>query len=339
MGCKPRVTLRVQPSPANGIESSEMRLLGLVPLALVPMAFARSEPLSSQGVLDDPALAHFYNLEFDQALAGFRAAAAKSPNSADLQNHIAQTVLYREMYRAGMLQTQLLGSSNLFLKTPKLTMDETAQQEFTGAIQRAMELEKSGLGEDRDDAATLYSAGVTYSLQGQYNFTRKAYVDAIRDMCRARKLHARATRAAPDFVDARLTLGVYDYVVGSLPFGLKVLGFLGGFQGNRTRGIATIQRVANDGNINRIDASILLAAIYRREHRSADAVCVFRPLIAQLPRNYLLRLELAETYADLGDRSMALQVVDQVEQLWRASAPGYEKLNAELLRKVRDQIS
>ena len=121
-------------------------------------------------------------------------------------------------------------------------------------------------------------------------------------------------------------------LIGSMRFGWKMLGFLGGFEGNRARGIATIKRVAGEGNINRIDAAIVLAAIYRREHRAADALCILKPLIPLLPRNYLLRLELAGMYADEGDRAAALGVMDQVERLWHAQAPGYEMVNAELLR-------
>ncbi len=124
-------------------------------------------------------------------------------------------------------------------------------------------------------------------------------------------------------------------MIGSLRFGWKMLGFLGGFEGNRARSIATINRVAGEGNINRTDAAIVLATIYRREHRPADAICILKPLIPLLPRNYLLRLELAGMYADQGDRAAALDVLDQVERSWHARAPGYEMLNAELLRMVR----
>ena len=267
------------------------------------------------------------------------AAAAKDPNSPDVQNHIAQTILYREMFRAGMLQTQMLGSSNSFLKTPKLKMSPAAQRQFSKAIQRAMELERSRLDKSPNDTAALYALGVSHGLLGQYDFVvRKAYLDVLHDITRARKCHARLTRLDPDWVDAELTQGVYDYVIGSLRLGWKVLGFLGGLEGNQARGIAAINRVAKQGNLNRIDATIVLATIYRREHRSADAICVLKPLIPLLPRNYLLRLELAGMYADLGDRNAALDAVDQVERLWRAHAPGYETLNADLLRKVREQI-
>jgi len=294
---------------------------------------------SAWNVLGDPAFDHFYNLEYDQALAGFIAAAATHPESAAIENHIAQTILYREMFRAGMLQTEMLSSSNSFLKTPKLKMSAADEGQFTDSIHRAMELARSRLADDPNDATALYALGVGYSLLGQYNFlVRKAYLDALRDMTHARRFHDRATHIDTSMVDAQLTQGVYDYVVGSLHFGWKMIGFMAGFQGNRERGIVTIQRVAGEGNINQIDAAIVLTTIYRRERRSADAIAVLKPLIPLLPRNYLLRLELAGMYGDQGDRAAALRVLEQVERLWHAHAPGYEMLSPDLLRFVREHV-
>jgi tetratricopeptide (TPR) repeat protein len=314
-----------------------MRALVLIPLAvLVPATFAGGGNLPTPNVLDDASFDHFYNLEYDQALAGFLARAAKAPASADVENHIAQTILFREMFRAGMLQSQMLTTSNSFLKMPRIEMSSADQQQFTEAIGRAMELAQSRLHDDPDDPDALYALGVSYGLRGNYNFAvRKAYLDALHDMGCARKFHNRVTRIDPAMVDAQLTQGVYDYVVGSLSLGWKMVGMLGGFQGSRARGIDQLRRVASEGCINRVDATIFLAAIYRREHRSAEAVSVLKPLIPLLPRNYLLRLELAEMYSDLADRDSAREVLDQVEQLRRAHTPGYETLSADLVRQVR----
>lgn len=306
---------------------------------LIPLVFARAGDLPSQNVLEDPAFLHFYNLEYDQALACFLADAVQAPESVDVQNHIAQTVLYRAMFRQGMLQSDMLTSSNSFLKTPKLDMSAADRQQFTDSINRATELAQSRLEENPDDARVLYALGVSYGLRGNYDFVvRKAYLDALHDIGCARKFHNRLTRIDPAMVDAQLTQGVYDYVVGSLPFGWKMLGLVGGLQGNRGRGIAMLNRVASQGSTNRIDATIILAAIYRREHRSREAISVLKPLIAALPRNYLLRLELAEMYGDLSEQGAALAVLDQVEQLRKARAPGYETVSADLLRKVRERI-
>jgi hypothetical protein len=68
--------------------------------------------------------------------------------------------------------------------------------------------------------------------------------------------------------------------VGSLPFAYKLLGFLVGFRGDKETGIRTLRLVAQKGHFNRVDAEVLLAAIYRRERRAKDAL----PLLADLIR-------------------------------------------------------
>ncbi len=308
-------------------------------IVLIPLVFAQGGHLSEQSVLDDASFDHFYNLEYDQALAGFEADARKAPESADARNHIAQTILFREMFRAGMLQSQMLASDNSFLKMPKIAMSAANCEQFTDAIEHAMELARSRLNGNPNDAAALYSLGVSYGLRGNYNFVvRKAYLDALRDMGSARKFHNQATRIDPSMLDAQLTQGVYEYVVGSLSFGWRMLAMVGGVQGNRARGIAILNRVASEGNTNRIDATIFLAAIYRREHRLRDAICVLKPLIPLLPRNYLLRLELAQMYGDVADYGAAVDVLDELERLRRAHASGYEMLSGDLLRQVRERI-
>jgi tetratricopeptide (TPR) repeat protein len=308
-----------------------------VSLTLIPLVFAGAGQLPPENVLDDPAFDHFYNLEYDEALAGFVDDARKAPQSPDVQNHIAQAVLFRAMFRGGMLQSQMLTSENSFLKMPKLEMSPADRQQFEDAIQRALELAQTRLANNPNDPAALYALGVSYGLRGNYDFAvRKAYLDALHDIGCARKFHNRVTRIDPALVDAELTQAVYDYVAANLSMGWKMLGLMGGFQGNRARGIAALNRVASEGGANRIDATIILAAIYRREHRSTDAICVLKPLTELVPRNYLLRLELAEMYADVADHGAALDVLEQVEQLQHA--PGYGTLSTELLRRVRERI-
>ena len=121
----------------------------------------------------------------------------------------------------------------------------------------------------------------------------------------------------PDNVDARLIPGVYDYVAGSLPLGYRILGFLAGYHGDRSRGIRTHERVAREGKTNRVDAEILLAAIYRREHRAGDALSLIQGLIARFPRNYLLHFVLVQMYSDLGDKPNAMAEIARIWDLHR----------------------
>ncbi|MCX6614116.1 MAG: hypothetical protein NTW74_25145, partial [Acidobacteria bacterium] len=146
-----------------------------------------------------------------------------------------------------------------------------------------------------------------------YSFlVRKAWLDALKDSTASRKNAQLAVDADPTYIDAKIILGLHDYIVGSLSWTYKMMGFLAGIRGDRDGGIRTLEEVATKGVNNRSDAKVLLAAIYRREKRSAQAVPLLEGLTAAYPRNYLFRIELAHMFADLGERDKALNQLNTV---------------------------
>jgi hypothetical protein len=308
-------------------------LKSLIWLLLVPVLLPAQDPLAA------PGFEYFYNLQYPEALAAFRAEAVQNPQSPDVHNHIAQTILYREMFRFGALESELVSGSNPFLRREGLTPSKADEQEFQDSIGRAMALAEARLKVNPNDVGALYAQGVSYGLQANYLFlVRKAYVDALRDATASRKAHARVSEIDPNFTDARLVQGVYDYVLGSLSRTWRVLGFFGGFRGDRERGLDTVRLVARAGRFNRVDAEILLCVAYRRERRAKEAVPLLTGLIQRFPGNFLLRLELVQMYGDLGEKDKALAVIREVDRLKTSHAPGFDRLPEEKLRYTRGNL-
>ncbi len=254
-------------------------------------------------------------------------------------NHLAMAILYREMFRVGALESELVSGTNPFLRRSKMNPSREDQQEFAAAIAKSMSLSQARLNSSPKDVRALYALGVAYGFRANYNFlVRKGYMDALRDATTARKLHNKVTELEPSNVDARLMQGVHDYVVGGLPWHIKVLGFLVGFRGDKEQGIRTLEYVAAHGDLNRVDAEVLLCAIYRRESRPRKAVPLLESLISRFPRNYLFRFETAQMYGDLGDKQHALAAIQQVEDLKRSGYPGYRLLPFEKIYYARGTV-
>ncbi|MBL8234615.1 MAG: tetratricopeptide repeat protein [Bryobacterales bacterium] len=282
---------------------------------------------------------HFYNLEFDDAVAAFAQATQRQPGNPLYHNHLAQAVLYREMLRSGALESELVTGNNPFLRRSKLKVSEEDQQRFETSIAKSLELADRALATNPNDSEALYAQGVAYGLRGNYNFlVRKSWTDALKDATAARKAHDRLTKLKPDMADARLVEGVHDYVVGSLPWTYKMVGFLVGFRGDKDGGIRTLEMVAQKGVKNRNDAKILLGVVYRRERQPAKAVALIRDLLKEYPRNYLLRLELVQMYADLGDKEKALVELRNIEALKRSGSPGFVALPFEKINYARGNL-
>lgn len=295
------------------------------------------------GVHQDPLIEkgfeHFYNLEYDEAIAVFARYVAAHPEEPRGYNHLAQSILYREMLRTGALETQLVSGNNPFLRRPRMNPRPEDQQRFDDAIRRSMELSQARLKRNPRDTHALYTLGVAHGLRANYNFlVRKAWREALRDATTARKLHNQVTDLDPSFVDARLVQGVHEYVVGSLPWHWRALGFLIGFRGNKDEGIRILQQVAEHGVVNRLDAKVLLSAIYRRERKPEQAIPLIKELITSFPRNYLLYFELAQMYSDLGDKQQALGALRKLEELRESGAPGFAQVPREKICFARGNI-
>jgi len=282
---------------------------------------------------------HFYNLEFDEALAVFRGLVKAYPESADHRNHVAQTILYRHMLKTGALETELVTGGNAFLRRDKMNPSPEEQKSFDEAINAALNLTGIQLSRNPYDKEALYAQGIAYGLRSNYNFlVRRAWIESLRDASQCRKLHFRITELDPKFTEARLTQGVYDYVVGSLPWTYRMLGFVAGFRGDKARGIRTVEEVYRHNGRNQADAGVLLATVYRRERQPAKAVPLLEALLRKYPRNYLLWFELAQMHSDLGDKAKALAAVEEVERRKRAGTPGYANLREEKILYYRATI-
>src|SRR5260370_6609400 len=249
----------------------------------------------------DSAFDHFYNLEYDQAIAELEKGAAGETNSADLHNHIAQCIQFREMFKVGALESELVSGSNSFLRRPKIDTTPEAEKKFFSEIQTAIDMAQARLKANPNDAKALYSLGVSYGLRGNWNFlVRKLWRDALRDATQARKLHNRVSELDPSDYDARLVQGAHDYIVGSLPTPYKMLGFVVGFRGDKQKGIQALQQVASKGRSNKVDAEVFLCVIYRREQSWGAAAPLLEDLIRRFPRNYLFRFEQSQLYSSIG---------------------------------------
>ena len=291
---------------------------------MIALPLAAEEPFVERG------FDHFYNLEYEQAIADFRQAIAHHPDAADLHNHLAQALVFREMFRDGALESELVSGDNSFLRRPKLNPTPEIEREFLSQIAEAMALSEASLKKQPNNTAALYALGISYGLRANYYWVvKKSWRDSLRDATAARRLHNRITELEPANIDARLVEGLHDYIVGSLPLMYRMLGFMAGIRGDKERGIRTIQEVAGRGTLNSTDAKIFLSALYRREHEPLLAVPLIQDLIHKFPRNFLLRLELSQMYSLAGDEQHALEAVEELAQCKTSHIAGLERVSWE----------
>ncbi|MGH6693648.1 MAG: tRNA epoxyqueuosine(34) reductase QueG, partial [Gammaproteobacteria bacterium] len=135
------------------------KLAALV-MALFSFPAAAQDPLASKG------FDHFYNLEYDQAIAEFERGIEKDPSAVGLRNHLAQAIQFRELYRVGALESELVSGNNSFLRRPKVETTAETEKKFLDTVQKAIELAQARLAKNPNDTGALYGQGVAYGLRG-----------------------------------------------------------------------------------------------------------------------------------------------------------------------------
>src|SRR5882672_7965439 len=88
--------------------------------AMFCLALLTATWLYAQAPTLSPGYEHFYNLEYDQAIADFTAITDQNPSEPSAWNHLAQAILFRAMYRSGALESEMVSGSNPFLRRAKV---------------------------------------------------------------------------------------------------------------------------------------------------------------------------------------------------------------------------
>ncbi len=299
-----------------------------------------AEPLPKlQDPLDNPGFVAFFNNEYDKAIAYFSREITAHPNDPDQYNHLAQSILYQEMYRNGSLESQLVSGNNAFLRRQKMTVTPETRRRFDDCLTKSLSLTGAQLQRNPRDVQALYQQASAHAMRATYFFlVEKAWMESLKEASAARKGSEAALAADPNFVDAHLILGVYSYVVGSLPFYMRAMGAVGGFHGDKVGGIEQLKLVATKGVLDRYDAQVVLAVLYRRDHNARLAIPLLQNLATLFPRNTLFRFEQVQMYSDLGDKKSALDVLNTIDRLQRSGAPGYAQVSPDKIRFVAGNL-
>ncbi len=284
----------------------------------------------------------FYNMDYDRAIQGFQKILDRHPNDPSAVNHLLSTVLIRELYRMGAMNTGDY-SNDSFIGQAHRPADPKVKEQIKQLVERAEGLEEQQLKSDPNHVEALYARGVTRAQFSLYTaLVERAWFSALRNAVGARHDHERVLELDPSYVDAKLVVGAHNYVMGSLPWSVKVAVALVGLSGSREKGLEYLRQVADSNGENSVDGKVVLALFLRREHRYDEARGFMHDLAAKYPRNYLFPLEEANLLRSSGHTAEAAIAYRKVWQNGREGKYGnlHYEISAwglgELLRSQKD---
>jgi tetratricopeptide (TPR) repeat protein len=250
-----------------------------------PVTYRPADPLNAS------AFDHFYNMDYDRSVQEFQKILDRHPDDPFAVNHLLTAVMFRELYGMGALNTADYANDS-FVGTPHHPADPKAKEQIKGLVDRAEKLEEQKLKADPKDVDALYARGNTRAQFSTYTaLVERAWFSALRNAVGARHDHERVLELSPQYTDAKLVVGAHNYVMGSLPWGVKVAVSLVGLSGSKEKGIEYLYEVAHANTENSVDAKIALLLFLRREHRYSEGLVLLRGLIQQYPQNVLMALE------------------------------------------------
>jgi hypothetical protein len=236
-----------------------------------------------------------FNLDYEVARQRFKEMARLYPDDPTGPHMLATTLWLETLNQARRLQAAIYSTQSFYAGTEDKP-DPQVVQDFRELTREATQLEQARLHDNPRDPQTLYMLGATESLRAAFAATvERRFIAALRSGSSGADTHRDVIKLDPSFHDAELTIGMYDYIVGTLPLPVRMLASIAGAHGSRKRGMQTLERVAKEGQWTRDDAKVLLIAIYKKEKHFPEALALSRELQGRYPRNYLFRLETADT--------------------------------------------
>jgi tetratricopeptide (TPR) repeat protein len=326
------VTTQQKTRPMPYLCVSSVLSLFVVLTALSGFAPAQSRPQPSITLAPDPQTAaafdHFYNMDYDRAIEEFEKIVEKRPNDPFAVNHLLTAVLMHDLYETGGMNTGDYTNNSFIGRTPRPT-DPKVKERIKQLAQRAEGLEERELKANPKDVNALYCRGVTRAEFAVYTgLIERAWFSALRNAVGARHDHERVLELDPNYVDAKLVVGTHNYVVGNLPWSVKMAATLAGLSGSKEKGLQYLRDVAKTDGENSVDAKVILALFLRREQNYDEALGYMQDLAAKYPKNHLFPTEIANLLRAAGRLGEAEAMYRKV---WQNGRDGkYGNLHYEL---------
>jgi tetratricopeptide (TPR) repeat protein len=240
-----------------------------------------------------------YNIDYDKAERDFKEIVRLMPNHPGGYQLLAARVWIKTLYESRRLQSSLYSSEG-FYSNGDDKVDPKIVTEFRNLTREARRLAEAKLKQEPKNVEALDFLANTEGLKASFEeAVERRHFAALRDGNDAVNHHREVLKLDPKYIDAQITIGLYEYVVGSLPLPVKILAGATGYRGSKKRGLAMLEQVAKEGRWAQDDAKSVLILLYTREKRFADVLKLTRELSAKYPRNYLLRLETADALVGL----------------------------------------
>jgi tetratricopeptide (TPR) repeat protein len=304
----------------------QIRVLVLAAGLLCAASLSSAQPVHTNPMNYDPqvraAYKDFYNLDFPSAVARFEQFRAAHPGDPQATAYLLDALIFEELYREDLLDTTFYANDGFLTGRHATEEDPKKRDQIFAMADEAVREADWRLSKNPKDVDALFARAWVRSLRCTYvAMVERAFGAGFRLATKAKDDAARALQLDPDYVDAKLITGVYEYVVGALPWPFKLMIGFAGITGSKATGLAMLRDAGNRGVITSLEARTAIALFLRREARYREAIDVIRGLKNEYPHDFLFCLEEANLRKDDGEGMRAVDAYREI--LADAAQVGY----------------
>lgn len=282
---------------------------------------AHTNPLNLDPLVKD-ALSRFYLLDFTGAIERLERVHQSHPGDPQATTLLLDAMVFQELYRLDLLDTTFYANDGFLTGRHAVQEDPKMRDRIFAVADQAVREADARINKNSKDVDALFARGWARSLRCTYvAMVERGFGAGFRLAGKARDDAARVLQIDPDYADAKLITGVYEYVVGALPFPFKILIGFAGITGSKSKGMEMLHDAADRAVLTSVDARTVIALFLRREGKYNQAIEVVRSLKNQYPHDYLFSLEEANLRKDAGEGMRAVDAYREV--IADAARPGY----------------
>lgn len=272
----------------------------------------------------------FDNMDYGCALGIFERVRAEHAGDPLATDYLLNVQVFQELNQLDLLDTTFYATDGFLTGRHAVNANAAVSRAIEGLAESAIAEANARLKRNGNDLDALFAKGWGEALDATYiAMAERGYGKAFRLALRARKNCAVVLARDPNYVDAKMVVGVYDYVVGALPWEFKLLiGFIG-IHGSKTRGMQLLWDAADHGAITSVESRTAIMLFLRREAKYGEAIEIAKQLSKEYPHDYLFSLEIANLEKDKGLGMTAVYAYEHT--LEEAKKPGFfENAHVEL---------
>src|SRR6185295_528995 len=236
-----------------------------------------------------------YSLEYKTAREIFNRMTKLAPDHPAGYVYLANNLWLETLNASRRLTTSVYtGGSFYAQEASEDKADQKREREFNDFIKQAIAAATARLVKDPKDVEAMYYHASALGLRAAYSTSvKRSFRRAIGDANESVKIQRQVVKLDPEYIDSYLSIGLYEFVIDSLPLGWKILARLAGLKGSKKKGIEHLEMVTQRGKYAADDARVVLIGLYSKQNQPEKAVELITQLAARYPRNYLFGIERA----------------------------------------------